>query len=279
MSLKTDRLAYDTAYAERSKQTWTEGPGTPSSEIRNWSSSVLLVATSPDYGEEISGLFNQIVHRGSFLPWTRKEDPTESMAGWYNGTKLSVQHLGITPGAFGASYMDMGLELFRGSKVNNVVIVGEMSSLQEHVKIGDLVVATSAIRADDSHLSYADPDVPAVADQRVVRVLREEARSTGRRTHSGVCWSCGAGPGIYDPYLNSISLEYCQMGILGNSLEAATAYLLGKSIGYRVGSLWLVADSIFEPISWKNPSPRLEWNQGWDSLIQAGLNTLSALEK
>ena len=64
----------------------------------------------------------------------------------------------------------------------------------------------------------------------------------------------------------------------GNALEAVTAYLLGDIIGLRVASLWLVADSLYEPITWRVPSPRLGWQEGWESLVTAGLEMLVAAE-
>jgi hypothetical protein len=38
---------------------------------------------------------------------------------------------------------------------------------------------------------------------------------------------------------------------------------------------WLInerrADSVFEPITWERPSPRLGWEQGWNRLIRSRL--------
>ncbi|HZQ07804.1 MAG TPA: hypothetical protein VFD70_14565 [Anaerolineae bacterium] len=277
MSLKTDRLEYERAYAERSNQLIYVDPQSAEARIINWSPNMLLIAASAEHGENIARLFDSLVERDSFLQWTRPGEPAENLAGYYKRTPLSVMHTGITPAAFGASYVDMGLNRLRLGRVQNIVVVGELSALQENVKLGDLVVATSAIREDDSHLSYAHPDLPAVSDARISRAITTAARATGHPTHVGVCWSCGAGAGIYDPSLTHRAWELHQLGVLGNAVEAATAYLLGSMVGFRVGSLWLAADSVFEPITWQHPSPRLDWEQGWSWLVQAGLDALALL--
>jgi uridine phosphorylase len=279
MSLRTDRQHFEARYASRSDQTFAIDPQSVAAQIRDWGQQVLVIAASPEYGAQIAGLFDEVSLRDSYLPWTRSGEPAERLAGIYKGEKISLLHFGITPAAYGASYMDMALESLRNGPARNVVVIGEMSSLQERAQIGNLVVATSAIRADDSHMSYATPDVPAAADLGVSRALVAAAWATGRPTLSGVCWSCGAGAGIYDTHLVEQALTLNRLGVLGNSLEAATAYLLGKIIGLRVGSLWLVADSVFEPITWQRPSPRLGWDEGWDALVRAGLDALASLAK
>jgi AMP nucleosidase len=161
------------------------------------------------------------------------------------------------------------------------VVIGEQSSLQEHVRIGELVLPLTAVRGDDSHLSYADPDIPAVADSGVARAVRIAAETNDeiRTVHTGTCWSCGAGAGIFDPLLVEHAWYLKKAGVLGNAVEAATAYLLGAAIGLRVASLWLTADSLFEPITWRRPCPRLNWEDGWKPMVEVALEALASLEE
>jgi uridine phosphorylase len=272
MTLQQDRHRFEQAYVARSEH--------ERARIPDWGSDVVLVASSPEYETNIRGLFDQV---GAFEQAEIWGSPPRvrlaSIAGLYRDTRITVLHTGVTPGAFGASYMDLGLEWLRNTTARTIVVIGELSSLQPHVRVGDLVVSLSAIRADDSHMSYADPDLPAAADPVVSQALHAAAMASAgsRAVHSGVCWSCGAGAGIYDPALGVEASRLNRLGVLGSAVEAATAYLLGASIGLRVGSLWLAADSIFEPITWRRPSPRLGWDDGWSVLAQAALDALAAL--
>jgi purine-nucleoside phosphorylase len=249
-------------------------PSGDEARVRDWSRDVLVVACSPSHGGKIAALFDSIVHRHCYVSGLGQGETTEYFGGFYRGRKCTVMHLGITPGARGASYIDMGLERLRFGRSENVVLIGEGSSIQSDVKVGDLVVALVTIPEDDIHRAYSEGDTPAMADHALCAALRVEASRSGRVTHCGVCWSCGAGAGIFDPALSERVYELHALGVIANALEASTAYTLGKIIGLRVASLWLVADSIFEPVQWKCPSPRLSWEGGWDDLVRAGLDTL-----
>jgi purine-nucleoside phosphorylase len=271
---RVDRQFYEEAYARRSELTWFIDPEGEEAKVRDWCSKTLMVVSSPEYGKQVSQTFDHVVHRHCYIPSIYREEITEYFAGVYQGEKLSVMHLGITPGAHGGSYMDMALERLRFGPCESVVVVGELSSLQKDVKIGDLVLATGSIKDDDIYKSYPEWEEAAEPDAKLSELLYDVASQTRRTTHRGVCWSCGAGASIYDPALADIAFEHYKNGIIGNALEAATAYTLGKIIGVKIASLWLVADSIFEPIRWKRSSPRLTWENGWRDLIHVGLQSL-----
>lgn len=279
MSVSDSYADYAAAYAARSRLLWAADPASAEARIRAWAPNALVVAASAEHGEKLAGLLDVVVERDSLLPWRYGGPPSESLAGYYQGVPVTVLHLGITPGATGPSYVDMALERLRGGPTRRVVVIGEASSLQPAARIGDLVVPMSAIRADDSHRSYAAPDVPAVADWAVKRALRAAAEASGRRTHSGVCWSCGAGAGLYDPALAGEAWRLHQLGVVAQTLEAATAYLMAGVLGLQMGSAWLVADSVFEPLTWLRPTPRLSWEAGWAVLVRLGLEALRALHK
>jgi len=274
LSLANDRKAYEEAYTRRSALTWAMDPSGDEARVRDWSRSVLVVASSPSYGGHIASLFDSIVHRHCYIPGLGQGETTEYFGGFYRGRKCTVMHLGITPGARGASYMDMGLERLRYGRCENVILIGEGSSIQPDVKVGDLVVALVTIPEDDIHRAYSECGAPAMADHALCSALRVEASQSERMTHCGVCWSCGAGAGVFDLALSERAFELHELGVMADALEASTAYTLGKMIGFRVASLWLVADSIFEPIPWTCPSPRLSWEGGWEDLVQTGLNAL-----
>jgi purine-nucleoside phosphorylase len=274
LSLRNDRKAYEEAYARRSALTWATDPSGDEARVRDWSRNVLVVASSPSYGGQIASLFDSIEHRHCYVPGSEQGETTEYFGGFYRGRECTVMHLGITPGARGASYMDMGLERLRYGRCEKVVLIGEGSSIQPDVKVGDLVVALVTIPEDDIHKAYSEGDTLAMADHALCAALRVEASQSRRVTHCGVCWSCGAGAGVFDPALSERAFELHELGVMANTLEASTAYTLGKIIGFRVASLWLMADSIFEPIQWSCLSPQLSWEDGWEDLVRAGLDTL-----
>lgn len=273
-----NRDAFEKAYEKRSNLTWAAPPDSLESKVASWSSKVLVLAISAEYGHLIQKTFDQVEYQHGYVPLEYGGFATESFAGTYQGTAITVLHLGITPGAHGGPYMDMALERLRGGPVKDVILVGECTSLQPNVKIGDYVIPLTSIRNDDIHLSYFPSEVPATADELISRTLIDVALSQGAKIHVGAGWSCSAGAGIFDPELLELTYSYYQSGVLGNMVEASPAYLLGKLMGIRVSSFWLVADSMYEPLEWTRPNPRMGWFQGWDDLVRIALDTLTALE-
>ncbi len=269
-----NREEFDRAYAKRSNLTWASAPDSLEAKVSSWSSKVLVLAISAEYGHLIESSFDQVEFRHGYVPAQFGGFPAESFAGHYRGVPVTVMHVGITPGAHGCPYMDMALERLRLGPAKDVIVVGEGTSLQNEVKIGDYMIPVTSIRNDDIHLSYYPPDIPAVADPFLSHSLSVAATVANVRIHMGVSWSCSVGAGIYDQELLGMAYKYHQMGVLGNAVEASCAYLLGHLMGIRVSSIWLVADSIFEPLIWDRPTPRCQWDQGWDKLIQIGLDTL-----
>jgi purine-nucleoside phosphorylase len=279
MSLNTDRHEFDLAYAARSEKTWSFEAGSARPKIIGWAPNYLIVSSTPIYGKEISGLLDKVVERDQWSNWQKTDEPIETIAGWYRGVPVSVFHTGITPVAFGASYMDFTLEQLRNRTGSRVILAGEMTSLQEEVRIGDLVVSGSSVRGDDSHLSYALPDLAATAHPFITQQLVASGRKSGRKTHVGATWSCGIGAGIFDPCLGDQAWAYHRLGVLGNALDAATAYLRAPILGINLSSIWLVADSLFEPIRWSSPFTRLGWADGWKDMVGASLDALYTLAK
>lgn len=273
-----NRDEFEKAYAKRSSLTWAAAPDSLETKVVTWSSKVLVLAISAEYGSLIQSTFDQVEYQHGYVSEEYGGFPAESFAGTYQGTPVTVLHLGITPGAHGGPYMDMVLERLRGGPVADVVVAGECTALQPEIKLGDFVLPLTSIRNDDIHLSYYPPHVPAEADEALSRSLADAAESYGEEIHVGVGWSCSAGAGIFDRELDDLAYDYYQSGVLGNTVEASPAYLLGKLMGIRVSSIWLVADSIFEPVEWHRPTPRMEWSQGWDECVQIAFKALITVE-
>ncbi len=278
MSFKDDRKAFDEAYARRSANSWRQQKDTPGYRICDWSDRVLIVDSDPAYGKEIGSLLESIEIQDSFLPGGERE-VYESIAGVYQGKKVSVLHTGITPYSYGASYMDFTLERLRGLSTKQIVVVGEASGIQQETRVGDFLLPLSVIRDDDIHRAYSPPDLPATADAELAREILQQAerRKLDDRFHTGIGWSCGNGAGVYEPALQERLERYQAARVLGNCLGAAAAYLLGSMLGHQVASCWLVADSLYEPISWKGLFPRMSWETGWSTLIEMALAALTAV--
>jgi uridine phosphorylase len=272
--MRIDREKYLSFYLTRSAKAWAPPHDSQAYAIDTWSRRILMIASGPEYTAHIANLLDQVEIRENIEVWSRTRQITENLGGYYHGQKVTILHTIVTPYGLGASYVDYAMERLRRTLDSTIILIGESSGLHHSVRTGDLLIPLSLIKGDDSHRSYAEPDIPALSDGILSRKLFKTAATSGRKVHIGTCWSCGAGAGIYDPYLAGKAWELHSQGVLGNTLEAATAYLIADLMDFHMSSLWLVADSIYEPIGWSSPFKRMGWEDGWDALVKAALDTL-----
>ncbi|MFT4624413.1 MAG: uridine phosphorylase [Myxococcota bacterium] len=117
--------------------------------------------------------------------------------------------------------------------------VGTSGSLQASVKLGDLVVATAAVRDEGTSDVYAPREVPASADPVWVQALMLAARELGltKRVHVGLVHTkdsffgreFGQGP---DSDRNRAYMEQLtRCGVLASEMEAAHLFVLGTVFG------------------------------------------------
>jgi uridine phosphorylase len=76
-------------------------------------------------------------------------------------------------------------EILCGAGAQALVRVGSCGSLQEHVKIGDLVIVTGALRGEGTSPYYVANNFSAVAHPEIVDALRRAAESLQVRFHLG----------------------------------------------------------------------------------------------
>ena len=278
MSLRNDRQWYDKLYAARSKKAWAPDPDSISYSIDHWSDRILLVGTGIQLSRYVEDLLDKVEFRDSLGSWNLTQALSKAIAGWYHGKKVTILNTIVTPYGSGAPYVDYALERIRHTAGCRIVLIGECTSINENILPGDMIVPFNTIRDDDSHLSYASSEIPAEANIELTRRLIAWAKDSGRKVYAGTTWSCGAGAGIFDPNVADRLVHFARLGVLANATEAATAYLLVSMMGFQISSLWLVADSLFQPITWKCPLQRLDWQDGWDTLVVTALNTLAELE-
>ena len=93
----------------------------------------------------------------------------------------------VTVGNGGRYAPDTGIttEILCGAGAESLIRVGSCGSLQEHVKIGDLVIVTGAIRGDGTTGYYVPKNFSTVAHPDIVRALRNAAESLNVPYHLG----------------------------------------------------------------------------------------------
>ena len=129
---------------------------------------------------------------------------------------------------------------------NTFIRVGTSGRMQSQVQIGDLVVATSAIRDEGTSRQYLPIEFPAVADHEVVSALVAGCNVMGSSHHVGVVHSKDSFYGEVEmdrmpigPQLRQRWSAWVSGGALCSEMEAATLFAVSSVLGVRAGALML----------------------------------------
>ena len=97
--------------------------------------------------------------------------------------------VGLVYHGSGSFSISTALEELAGLGVKTVLRVGNSGGFQEQVRVGDMVVASGAIRAERMLLDYVPPEYPAVADRRLAECLIKASREAGAACYEGLTLS------------------------------------------------------------------------------------------
>ncbi len=107
--------------------------------------------------------------------------------GDFEGIKVTE----INGGRFSA---DTGIttEILCNAQAQVMIRLGSCGSLREDIKVGDLVIAETAIRGDGVTPYYVDKNFNTTADAELTKNLAEVAGKSGLTVHKGKVWSTDA---------------------------------------------------------------------------------------
>ncbi len=118
-----------------------------------------------------------------------------------------------------------------------ILRVGTAGSLQvPHINVGDLVVATGAVRDEGASKNYAPPEFPALACLNLVEASRRASQiaSHAGNVHWGVVHSkdslfarefkVGPDPESHERYMNHLKA----LGTMASEMEASHLFILGQ---------------------------------------------------
>lgn len=162
--------------------------------------------------------------------------------GYLDGEKVSVTSTGI-----GGPSAAIAMEELVQCGAHTFIRVGTCGGMDLKVKGGDLVIATGAIRMEGTSKEYAPIEYPAVADFEVVSALCRAVKNLGYPSHTGVVQSKDSFFGQHDPSSKPVGYElqqkwdaWLRLGCKVSEMESAALFVVGASLGVRVGADFLV---------------------------------------
>ena len=158
--------------------------------------------------------------------------------GEFRGRPVSVQASGI-----GCPSAGIVIEELAMLGVKRILRVGTCGGLQPDLKLGDLIVAISAVPSDSTALHYVggEPHAPT-ADFSLVHGAVHAAKELGKPVRVGPIVSSDV---FYNPDEGQYR-RWSERGILAVEMEAAVLFTLGALRRLKTGCLLTVSDVVVE---------------------------------
>ena len=170
-----------------------------------------------------------------------------TFSGSYKGVPVTVCSTGS-----GGPDTELALaDFFKFSNADTFIRLGTSGTYREDINVGDIVIASGAVRDDGTSAEYVKTTYPALASYDVVLALAEAAEHSSFKYHIGITRSndsCLNGQGR--PLLRYWQEEHRRIpdywnraGILNFERETSTIYVLSSLMGYRAGAVNSVVNS------------------------------------
>jgi len=164
--------------------------------------------------------------------------------GYVEGELVTVCSTGI-----GCPATAIAIEELLSCGAKTFIRVGSCGAIQDHVKVGDLIIATGAVRLDGSSRTYIFPEYPAVASLQVLIELKNAAERLNFRHQVGIVASTDSfyvgqsRPGfknyILPKHKNLINVLR-KVNVLCFEMETSTLFTLANIYNFNAGSVLAV---------------------------------------
>ena len=122
--------------------------------------------------------------------------------------------------------------------------VGTTGALQSYIEIGDIVIATAAVRTDGTSRAYLPVEYPAVASLEVVSALLQASKRAKKKIHRGIVMSSDA---FYSENTDA-TWRFSKANVLSIEMECSTIFTLTGLKGLRSGAIMAVDGNLVKGI-------------------------------
>lgn len=156
------------------------------------------------------------------------------------------KRIAIVGPAIGAPAAVLILEKLIVLGVRNVFVLGSCGSLQDDIKIGDIIIPEEAIREEGTSFHYINRDFVPMATKKMVGLISKICLGQGLDHKTGKIWTTDA------PYRETIKKveKYKKQNILGVDMELSALFTVAFSKKISLGALLIVSDEL-SSLKWK----------------------------
>lgn len=165
--------------------------------------------------------------------------------GKIGGVEISTTSTGI-----GGPSAAIAVEELARCGADTFIRVGTCGGYKADQKIGELAIATGAVRMDGTSRLYVQPDYPALSSPEVVMALVESAERIGASYHVGITASTDAfyAPMAFGGYRPSSVThtddDLRRANVSTEEMEASAIFTLASIFGLRAGCVCSIVDLI-----------------------------------
>lgn len=161
------------------------------------------------------------------------------LSGEYQGKPVSIMGSGMGQ----PSLSIYANELYRDYGVEQIIRIGSCGSIQEQVKVNDLILAQGACtNGNMNRRRFNGLDFAAISDFHLLQTAYTTAQERGLNVHVGNILSTDS---FYDPQPEAWKL-WAEYSVLGIEMESAELYTLGAYYGKKALSILTVSDSLLD---------------------------------
>jgi uridine phosphorylase len=165
--------------------------------------------------------------------------------GKVEGVEISTTSTGI-----GGPSVAIAVEELARCGADTFIRVGTCGGYCAEQKVGDVAIATGAVRWEGTTRQYVPPEYPAFSAPEVVLALVEAAEQTGVTYHVGVTrtsdsfYSNMSFGGYRQSWMKDIENDFLKANVISAEMEAATLFTLASLFGLRAGCVCSIIDLI-----------------------------------
>lgn len=153
----------------------------------------------------------------------------KTIKGIYKGMEVTVTSTGI-----GGASATIALEELIACGGKYFIRIGSSGAAQNDIAIGDLIIATAAVREDGASKMYVGSEYPAVASYNLVENIKKTSEEFEYKHHIGIVRS-------HDSFYIDDEMDrmkyWSQKNILGSDMETSALFVVGNLRGVEVASI------------------------------------------
>ena len=196
-----------------------------------------------------------------------------SSTGFYKGVKISVTSTGM-----GCPSAAIAAEELANIGAKCLIRIGSTGALQHGINIGDLIIATGAMKNEGTSKFYVPDCFPAVPDFDLTRVLIDTALDMGKNLKNkvmyGICASDDAFYGETPEWIEKLS----SLGCLNVEMESSALFTVCHRRGIRGAMISAVSGNLISgEVIYETVNHGLV--EGWNNEIKIVLEAIYQFEK